>query len=552
MVAAVSRLGMVVVPARGQRSAGGGDAALRRVLVERFGAQVVALSEGQLASPEHARRAVGAAVAALRDVDVVVLAVTGTVWHFARGSGDLVMLALPGSTPARPRSMLPLADLGRVVRARRPEASVIVCADLVGSVSSALVAERLPDVALLLAAGEDAGAVCHDALATTLTEIDSPCAVDDLVEAAGRLAGGNREVLVRRGGRAVGLAPLPGMTVLPAGLRQDLTSPVAGSRLDAAAELAALADPLARTHLRRLAAEDPDRGVREFASRLLRRADQPVLPRLARDGLIPADILHTAGTDPDVPQLRGQPGGRVPIGVDAPAGDASCRPRHHVDVAPYRLGRTVVTNRQYLAFVVATGHGCPDHWATGEGLWADPDLPVVMVSWCDATRYCAWLTRHLHGSGALARDWRIRLPSEVEWEAAAGNGRGDPYPWGTAPQPWPANTRAAGIGAVTAVGRYPGGVNATGCHDLIGNVWEWTRSRWGTTGRTPAFGYPYQAADGREADETPENMRFIIRGGSYYYATECANSYTRNRMHATDRHPAGGFRVAAIRTEGAT
>src|SRR5262249_37658076 len=154
---------------------------------------------------------------------------------------------------------------------------------------------------------------------------------------------------------------------------------------------------------------------------------------------------------------------------------------------------------------------------------------------------------HLHTTGVLPRHERIVLPSEAQWECAAGNRRGDPYPWGDQPDPERANIRATGLAKVIEPGRFsPAGDSVAGCQDLIGNVWEWTRSIWGGSARKADFGYPYDPADGREDLHSDPTVRRVIRGGAFYYAVECANSYTRNQMPPGNRHPAGGFRVAVV------
>jgi iron(II)-dependent oxidoreductase len=48
------------------------------------------------------------------------------------------------------------------------------------------------------------------------------------------------------------------------------------------------------------------------------------------------------------------------------------------------------------------------------------------------------------------------------------------------------------------VGSFPDGASASGCLDMAGNVWEWTRSLWGRCREKPDFGYPYASGDGRE------------------------------------------------------
>ncbi len=104
------------------------------------------------------------------------------------------------------------------------------------------------------------------------------------------------------------------------------------------------------------------------------------------------------------------------------------------------------------------------------------DHPVVQVSPRDAAAFC----KH-HG---------LRLPSEVEWELAARGTDGRRYPWGnTRPErtgrrrgnfgtrPCCAADATDGYAKTAPVGSYPRGSSPYGVHDMAGNVWEWTSSR---------------------------------------------------------------------------
>jgi formylglycine-generating enzyme required for sulfatase activity len=345
------------------------------------------------------------------------------------------------------------------------------------------------------------------------------------------------------------LHPLRRAPALPQFIRDDLFAPDPGSRMDAALELATLADTGhqdAGRELMHLAARDRAAAVRAYADLLSRRTTQPSLQILRATGRIPAAAYVAAKEVAHLPELVAQPAGPVPVGIDAPDGEPADRPRHLVNIAPFHLARTPITDRQYLAYLIATGGPCPDHWATATDLWDGADHPVVMVSFHDALRYCAWLTARLREAGRLTAHEQVTLPTEAQWEAAAGNGRGDRHPWGPRPDPARCNVRASGIGRPSPVGAFsPHGDNATGVTDLIGNVWEWTSSAWGASYRQPAHRYPYDPGDGRENPHTP-GIRRVIRGGAFYYATDCANTHTRNRIPPDTRHPGGGFRVAAI------
>jgi iron(II)-dependent oxidoreductase len=98
------------------------------------------------------------------------------------------------------------------------------------------------------------------------------------------------------------------------------------------------------------------------------------------------------------------------------------------------------------------------------------------------------------------------------------------------------------VGHPTPVGVYPQGATPEGMHDLAGNVWEWTRSLWGTK-PTPDFGYPYDADDGREDLEAAENVRRVLRGGGFLSLARVVRCAYRLR-NVPDIHVRNlGFRV---------
>ncbi len=208
------------------------------------------------------------------------------------------------------------------------------------------------------------------------------------------------------------------------------------------------------------------------------------------------------------------------------------RPQHWVDLPAFEIGRYPVLNSEYRAFVLDTGHPPPAHWEGDtypEGLG---DHPVVNVSWYDAVAYCRWL------SEKTGRTYR--LPTEAEWEKAAGwdekAGKRRRYPWGDEFDPTKCNTREGGPGTTTPVGQYsPDGDSPYGAADMAGNVWEWTSSLYKP--------YPYDPDDGREDPEAKGDR--VLRGGSWGDYQDFARCAGRIWVYPDLSHDNVGFRLVS-------
>ncbi len=232
-----------------------------------------------------------------------------------------------------------------------------------------------------------------------------------------------------------------------------------------------------------------------------------------------------------------------------------------VSFGDFLIGRYEVTNREYLAFVEATGKHYPEwmdpkskyHYLTGtdgfykqlgQGLY-DPNHPVVGVSWEDAVEYCNWLSQN----SAL----KYRLPTEEEWEIAARSGRSNrKYSWGDGvPQitnggniadeslkkvfpDWPVIWRDYDDRyAFTApVGKF--GANAAGVCDMTGNVWEWC-SGW----------FAPKNPQNQNGAAVPISTERVIRGGSWSDTATKLQISNRRGIAPTFRSNNLGFRVAA-------
>ena len=226
-----------------------------------------------------------------------------------------------------------------------------------------------------------------------------------------------------------------------------------------------------------------------------------------------------------------------------PAGPFQLGPgRRVVLLDRFYLARYPVTNRQFQAFVEATGYRPTDanahrflhHFRNGRCPPELADHPVVFVSWTDARAYCRWAAR--------------RLPSEAEWEKAARGPEGNKYPWGreeptselanfgqARAKSYPIATGDGGTAAVTA---FPRSASPYGIEGMAGNVFEWCEDV-----DDPGF---YLHGPERNPRNTiqPGDAPCVIRGGSWRYDLRSLRTYARASFPTTFRLDTVGFRVA--------
>jgi iron(II)-dependent oxidoreductase len=252
------------------------------------------------------------------------------------------------------------------------------------------------------------------------------------------------------------------------------------------------------------------------------------------------------------------PGGTFTMGTDLdPWAFDNESPAHPVTLAPYWIDTAPVDNASFLAFVEAGGYGEPSLWTGAGWAWRQKaglehpqfwrpegggwsrrrygrteelplDEPVQHVCWYEADAYARWAGK--------------RLPTEEEWEMAASwdaaAGRKLRFPWGDDP---PDATRA-NLGQErfrpAPVGAYPAGVSPSGCHQMIGDVWEWTASDFMPY---PGFGsFPY-----REYSEVFFGADYkVLRGGSWATHPVAIRNTFRNWDWPSRRQIFSGFRCA--------
>jgi formylglycine-generating enzyme required for sulfatase activity len=109
--------------------------------------------------------------------------------------------------------------------------------------------------------------------------------------------------------------------------------------------------------------------------------------------------------------------------------------------------------------------------------------------------------------------WLAALLQRKDYMARGTDGR--IYPWGNQWEATRCNSQEGGLGEVTSVCDYTQGATPYGLLDIAGNVWERTRSLWGTLGMGPDYRYPYNPSDGRENLDVGRDVFRVLRGGAF-------------------------------------
>ena len=272
---------------------------------------------------------------------------------------------------------------------------------------------------------------------------------------------------------------------------------------------------------------------------------------------LPIAARGTGEVDTAYPQRDVEiPGASFPLGApkDEPFVFDNEKWVHIVEIRPFRIANTPVTNAEFVDFVERGGYVTrqywgkhdwewrrrqgaehPRFWSKQDGRWfqrsfdqlrpLDPWHPVVHVNLYEAKAYCAWAGR--------------RLPTEAEWEYAASGPDKHRFPWGeTPPTPERGNLDYCRGGPVD-VRAFPAGDSPFGCRQMIGNVWEWTDSY-----LKPYPGFvpdPY-----KEYSQPYFGQKPVLRGGGWTTRSGMIRNTWRNFFIRHRRNIVAGFRTCAL------
>jgi formylglycine-generating enzyme required for sulfatase activity len=217
----------------------------------------------------------------------------------------------------------------------------------------------------------------------------------------------------------------------------------------------------------------------------------------------------------------------------------------------FEISRYPVTYKQFQVFIDDPEGIGDERWFAGltdvenerqpdEQAFQFDNHPRENVSWYQAVAFCRWFSWRLGGEYALDRidQWKVRLPTEFEWERAARGSDRRIYPYGDEFDASKANTYETGIDRTSAVGIFPHGSSPDGVMDMSGNVWDWCLKT------RPGLGHK------QYSDDLSVILKgaMSLRGGSWYNNENFSSSFYRFNTEATISSFDVGFRMVCTVT----
>jgi formylglycine-generating enzyme required for sulfatase activity len=229
------------------------------------------------------------------------------------------------------------------------------------------------------------------------------------------------------------------------------------------------------------------------------------------------------------------PSASFTMGSPPGLGDNDEQPAHVVHLSAFDIDRTEVTVGQYWRCVEAGICEVPTRDASPAAphYLNDPAFdhyPVINVPWTGANQYCRWRGK--------------RLPTEAEWELAAGwdveRHAKLLWPWGNGEASGPVNTGDTASNGPAPVGRFPADRSPAGVLDMGGNVSEWVFDwykvdYYQVSDATNPVGPMYRRGAGTGR---------VTRGGAFRDSLPEARASRRRHQAEAYGYPTVGFRCA--------
>ncbi|MEK7747536.1 MAG: SUMF1/EgtB/PvdO family nonheme iron enzyme [Nitrospirota bacterium] len=211
-------------------------------------------------------------------------------------------------------------------------------------------------------------------------------------------------------------------------------------------------------------------------------------------------------------------------GTESELGQFDERPMRNVTLSPYWIDLTEVNNQQYQKFSEKTGRPKQEVmiFFDDESVLYAPNLPAVGVTWFDAQAFCGWNGK--------------RLPTEAEWEYAAGGNSLGGWPWNATFEEGYANLRGEedGFAYTSPVGSYEAGRSPFGLYDMSGNVEEWVLDWY------DEFFYKEGQVTLPMGPDTGKTR--VVRGGSWESTQNNARNTRRHSVFPHRKEAGIGFR----------
>jgi len=178
-------------------------------------------------------------------------------------------------------------------------------------------------------------------------------------------------------------------------------------------------------------------------------------------------------------------------------------PRRFVDVEAFSIDATRVTRAAYSEFLRDTGTRAPEGWIGRRPPEGEEHWPVIGVSYWDAAAYAAW-------RGAA-------LPTEIEWEIAAGSADKRRYPWGNELPASMSELRDKSVFGEHAADAWPELASPAGVLGLISNFWEWCADAWAPLPDSDEAAFRERYPEAPLPDAYPPRPAWrAIRGGMFW------------------------------------